>query len=269
MAAASRPQEHAHHAAPGPRRVDAADERHHDQHQQPDGRDAQLDDRVDAQRVRGWPARTWGSSRLPRHMPPMNVPSRTPSEMADDADHELEQLEPDHFVDERGAAAADEEQEQDRKRATTIHQSDLGIGHRDRRAANRRIISVSGGIRTIAPRPRRRGPARRRLRRSGRRGRGCTRRRRPASSNRRRTACRVWAGGQPTKSLNWSKPPIMQTREPTRRLASAIRVSPPIDGGVNVSMASGPMSGDPLEDRHHPAARVVDDAQARRRGRPR
>ena len=41
---------------------------------------------------------------------------------------------------------------------------------------------------------------------------------------------------------NWSKPPIRQTRSPIRRFASSRSTSPPMAGGVKVSMASGPMS---------------------------
>ena len=44
----------------------------------------------------------------------MNVPSSTPSDTADEPIDELQHLEPDDLVDERGAAAADEEQQDGR-----------------------------------------------------------------------------------------------------------------------------------------------------------
>ena len=50
--------------------------------------------------------------------------------------------------------------------------------------------------------------------------RGCSRRPSPAASKQRRTSARVSCGVQPLKKWNWSKPPIMQTRSPMRRLAS-------------------------------------------------
>ena len=49
------------------------------------------------------------------HMPPMNVPSSTPSETADDPTMRLQELEPDDLIDQRGAAAADEEQDEKRE----------------------------------------------------------------------------------------------------------------------------------------------------------
>ena len=52
--------------------------------QQADDADAELEQRVDAQRMLRGDDDTRGSSRLPRHMPPMNVPSSTPSETADE-----------------------------------------------------------------------------------------------------------------------------------------------------------------------------------------
>ena len=45
----------------------------------------------------------------------MNVPSSTPSETADEPIDELQQLEPDDFVDERRAAGADEQHQQGRQ----------------------------------------------------------------------------------------------------------------------------------------------------------
>ena len=81
------------------------------ENQQADDADAELERGVDAQRMlRAGMSR--GSSRLPRHMPPMNVPSSTPSETADEPITSCEQLKPDDFVDQRGAAAADEQQQQ-------------------------------------------------------------------------------------------------------------------------------------------------------------
>ena len=44
---------------------------------------------------------------------------------------------------------------------------------------------------------------------------------RPAASKHRRTSVRVSSGVQLTKLWNWSNPPIMHTRSPTRRFASA------------------------------------------------
>ena len=58
-----------------------------------------------------------GSSRLPRHMPPMNVPSSTPSETADEPITSCSSWNQTTLVDQRRAAAADEEQEQPRQEA--------------------------------------------------------------------------------------------------------------------------------------------------------
>ena len=55
-----------------------------------------------------------GSSRLPRHMPPMNVPEQHAERDSGRPDDELQELEPDDLVDQRGAAAAHEEQQQRR-----------------------------------------------------------------------------------------------------------------------------------------------------------
>ena len=65
---------------------------------------------------------------------------------------------------------------------------------------------------------------------------------RSPSSKHRRTSRLVVSGVQPVKKWNWSKPPIMQILSPIRLLASRRSVSPPIAGGVNVSMASGFMA---------------------------
>ena len=89
--------------------------------------DAELEARVDAQRMLRAREISRGSSRLPRHMPPMNVPSRTPSETADEPIDQLQQLKPDDLVDQRGAAAADEEDEQSRKKATCLHDGSVRI----------------------------------------------------------------------------------------------------------------------------------------------
>ncbi len=63
----------------------------------------------------------------------------------------------------------------------------------------------------------------------------------PAASKQRRTSARVCSGVQPVKKWNWSNPPIRHTLSPMRRLASARSTSPPMSGGVKVSMASGPI----------------------------
>ena len=56
-----------------------------------------------------------GSRRLPRHSPPMKVPSSTPRETAGGADHQFQQLVPDDFVDQRRTAAGHKEDHQPRQ----------------------------------------------------------------------------------------------------------------------------------------------------------
>ena len=52
-------------------------------HQQATHADAQLEHRVDPQRV-ALASRNRGVTRLPRHMPPMKMPSSTPRDTAED-----------------------------------------------------------------------------------------------------------------------------------------------------------------------------------------
>ena len=63
----------------------------------------------------------------------MNVPSSTPSDTADDPIDQLQQLEPDDFVNQRGAAAADEQQQQRRQdtaRGHSVEPLESGNGRR-------------------------------------------------------------------------------------------------------------------------------------------
>ena len=93
-------------AGPAPGDVDAREHRHAEENQQAENADADLHARrrraADARAT----TRSAGSRKLPRHMPPMNVPSSTRERNRRRADDELQQLEPDDFVDEGGAAAA-------------------------------------------------------------------------------------------------------------------------------------------------------------------
>ena len=62
----------------------AVEDRHAEQHQQSDGADAQLEEGVDPHRMVARGDAPAAAARLPRHIPPMNVPSSTPRETAED-----------------------------------------------------------------------------------------------------------------------------------------------------------------------------------------
>ena len=99
----------ADHAGSGPCRVDAADERHPNQDHDRQPTDAELEPRVHAQRMlarRYHPRQQEAAQAHTGH-------ERTEQDSERDgrrADHELQQLEPDDFVDQRRAAAADEQE---------------------------------------------------------------------------------------------------------------------------------------------------------------
>ena len=94
-------------------RVDAADERHAHEHEQSDERDAQLEARVDAQRMlpRGDDVRKREAAQAHAAHECAQQNSQRNRRRADD---QLKQLEPDDFVDEGRAPAADEQQQERR-----------------------------------------------------------------------------------------------------------------------------------------------------------
>jgi hypothetical protein len=108
------------HARSRPRRVDVADQRHADQREQSDEPDAQLETRIHAQRML-----------TRRHEVRQREAAQTHAahECAEEysqrnrrgSDHQLQQLEPDDFVDEGRAPAADEQQQERRKNASRRH----------------------------------------------------------------------------------------------------------------------------------------------------
>ncbi len=66
------------------RHVDAVEERHAEEDEQAERADAQLEEGVDAERMLAARVDEARQQELPRHMPPMNVPSSTPIETADE-----------------------------------------------------------------------------------------------------------------------------------------------------------------------------------------
>ena len=89
--------------------IERVDERHAPEQEQPRGAYAQLEAGVHAQRVIPGihrPRQQEAAETHPAHERAQQHAQRDRRR----TDHELQQLEPDHFVDERGAAAADEEQ---------------------------------------------------------------------------------------------------------------------------------------------------------------
>ncbi|MCK7521321.1 MAG: hypothetical protein MZV64_28395 [Ignavibacteriales bacterium] len=60
------------------------------------------------------------------------------------ADHQLEQLEPDHLVDQRGAAAADEQQQEHGKEAARVHGRALSARGRPRRKEWPSVYGLAG-----------------------------------------------------------------------------------------------------------------------------
>ena len=136
-AGSDRAQDDAGHARSRPRRVDAADQRHAEQHQHGDDADAGFEQRVDPQRMlaqRDHPRQQQAAEAHAAH-------ERAEQDAERDRrrpDDQLQQLEPDDFVDQRGAAAADEEQEQRGKKAARGHEGTLGTGKPD-------AITTDGG----------------------------------------------------------------------------------------------------------------------------
>jgi hypothetical protein len=119
--------EHPDDARAGPRGVDAAHERHREEQQQAEGADPQFQPRIHAQRMhrRRHVAREEQAAEAhAAHERPEQHAHRDRR----GSDHELEQLEPDDFVDESGTPAADEQQEQRRENATRCHESFLRRG---------------------------------------------------------------------------------------------------------------------------------------------
>jgi len=103
------PQQEAEEAVTGVRRIERDDRGEREQDRDPDRPDRELERRVDAQRVaaRADEAR---QEEAPRHRPPCRCREGRPSRRGR-ADHELEELEPDDFVDQGGRTAPGEEDE--------------------------------------------------------------------------------------------------------------------------------------------------------------
>ena len=83
---------------------------HEPEFEQADGADQQSPSNAvhrEADACRG--GRIWGTGGFPRHMPPMNVRQKDTQGDGRAADHQAEHLEPDDFVDQCRATAADEE----------------------------------------------------------------------------------------------------------------------------------------------------------------
>ena len=109
---------------PAPRDVDVRDDRHAEENQQAETRDAELQVGVDAQRMlarRDVSRQQQAAEAHAAHERPQQHAQRD-SRRADD---ELEELEPDDFVDQGGAAAADKQQQQRGHVASRGHQTHL------------------------------------------------------------------------------------------------------------------------------------------------
>ena len=94
-----------------PRRVDVRKDRHAEEDEQPEGADAELDQRVDAQRMlaRGDVARQQEAAETHAAHEGAEQDAKRDRRRAND---ELQQLKPDDLVNEGGAAAGDKEQQQ-------------------------------------------------------------------------------------------------------------------------------------------------------------
>src|SRR5262249_17056592 len=98
-------------ARPGPRRVDAADQRHAEQDQNPERPDPELERRVHTERVLPGADDARQEQTAQAHAAHEGAEQETKGN-GRGSDDQLEELKPDDFVNESGTAAADKEQQQ-------------------------------------------------------------------------------------------------------------------------------------------------------------
>ena len=114
--------QHAHDTGAGPRRVEASNERHREQHEEADHADAELEPRVDTQRMRARRQHARQQQAAEAHAAHERAEQHADRD-GRRPDDQFQELEPDDFVDERGAPAADKQQQKRREQARRLHDS--------------------------------------------------------------------------------------------------------------------------------------------------